>query len=332
MKRKILLEPTKNEWESMAVLNPTAIKEKDLIHLFYRAVKSPNFSTLGYAVMKNGKLIRFNKPLLKPELDYEKQGVEDPRIVKIKNIYYLLYTAWDGKNARIALAVSKDMKNWKKKGIVSPNISLKEAVKITKSKRYKELWKYEIGKRQENLIVFDKDAVLFPEKTNGKFVMLHRLVSDIQIVYFRNFKQLQSRKFWLNYIKNIEKHIVMKPKFEWEKSKIGAGATPIKTEKGWLLLYHGVRYHGNSDKRTYYAAVALLDIINPKKEIARMKNPLFEPEHKWEKSGVVSNVVFPEGAIQEKDNLNVFYGCADSRIGLAKFNFRSLIDNLAEAA
>jgi len=332
MKRTVLLEPTSNEWESLAVLNPTAIKEKAIIHLLYRAVKHPNNSCLGYAVMKNGKLKRFSKPLLKPEFEYEKEGVEDPRIVKLCGKFYLLYTAWDGKNARVALAVSKDMKNWKKKGIISPNISLKEAVNITKSEKYKELWKGEIKKRQEDLIVFDKDAVLFPEKINGKFAMLHRLATDIQIVYFKNFKELQEKKFWIDYIENIDNHILMKPKFDWEKSKIGAGATPIKTDKGWLLLYHGVRYHGKSGNRTYYASAALLDLKNPQKEITRMKTPLFQPEHEWEKNGVVNNVVFPEGAVQEEDNLNIFYGCADSRIGIAKFNFRNLMDNLAEEA
>ncbi|MBW2981433.1 pesticidal protein Cry7Aa [Candidatus Woesearchaeota archaeon] len=331
MKRTILLEPTKNEWESLAVLNPTAIKEKDIVHLFYRAVRSPNYSTLGYAVMKNGKLKRFNQPFLKPEFDYEKEGVEDPRIVKIKDKFYLLYTAWDGKNARIALAVSKDMKNWQKKGIVSPSITLRESIKITKSKKYKILWQAEAEKRDKdfNLFLFDKDAVLFPEKINGKFAMLHRLASDIQIIYFDSFDELQTKRFWYNYIENIDDYVLMKPKFDWEKAKIGAGATPIKTEKGWLLLYHGVNMDNG---RQYNAGITLLDLKNPMKIIMRMKKPLFQPEHDWEKQGVVDNVVFPEGAVQEEDNLNVFYGCADSRIGLAKFNFKNLMDNLAEVA
>jgi predicted GH43/DUF377 family glycosyl hydrolase len=328
MKRTILLEPTSNEWESLAVLNSTAIKEKDLIHLFYRAVKSPNYSTLGYAVMKNGKLQRFSRPLLMPEFEYEIEGIEDPRIVKIKDKFYLLYTAWDGRNARIALAVSKDMKNWQKKGIISPSIALREAIRITKSKRYKKLWSEELRKRDNDLdlFVFDKDAILFPEKINGKFVLLHRLASDIQIVFFDSFDQLQTKEFWYNYIENIDDFVLMKPKFDWEKSKIGAGATPIKTRQGWLLLYHGVNLKNG---RQYNAGAALLGLKNPEKVIARLSKPLFKPEFNWEKQGVVDNVVFPEGAVQEKDNLNIFYGCADSRIGLAKFNFRNLMDNLA---
>jgi predicted GH43/DUF377 family glycosyl hydrolase len=329
MKRTILLEPTKNGWESMAVLNPTAIKEKDLVHLFYRAVKSPNYSTLGYAIMKDGKLTRFNDPLLKPEFEYEKEGVEDPRVVKLNGKFYLLYTAWDGKNARIALAVSKDLRNWKKKGIVSPSITLREAIQITKSKRYRKIWKEQAKSRGEDAFLYDKDGVIFPEKINGKFVLLHRLEPDMQIVYFDSFDQLQSKAFWYNYIENIDDYVLMKPEFEWENNKIGAGATPIKTEKGWLILYHGVDMRNG---RQYNAGAALLDLKNPKKVLMRMKNPLFKPEFDWEKQGVVDNVVFPEGAVFDEDNLNVFYGCADSRIGLAKFNFNQLMNNLAEVA
>ncbi|MBW2966501.1 pesticidal protein Cry7Aa, partial [Candidatus Woesearchaeota archaeon] len=182
MKRKILLEPTQNEWESLAVLNPTVIKEKRITHLFYRAVKYPNYSCLGYAFLQKGKLTRFDDPLLKPEADYEVEGVEDPRVVKIKGVYYILYTAWDGRNARVALAVSTDLIKWEKKGIISPNITLKEAISVTKSKRYKRIWEEKAKRKGNDMILYDKDAVLFPQKINGKFVMLHRLEPDIQIV------------------------------------------------------------------------------------------------------------------------------------------------------
>ena len=302
MKRKILLEPTKNEWESLAVLNPTAIKEKDVIHLFYRAVKHPNTSCLGYATIKNGKLKRFNDPLLKPEADYEAVGVEDPRVVKIKGRYYLLYTAWDGRNARIALVVSKDLKNWQRKGIVSPNITLKQAIEITKSKKYKKIWQKQAKSRGEDAFLYDKDAVLFPEKINGKFVLLHRLEPDIQIVYFDKIEDLSKKEFWLEHIENIDNYVVMKPKYKWESAKIGAGATPIKTKQGWLLLYHGVNIDNG---KTYNAGVALLDLKNLQKVITRLPKPLFQPEYEWEKQGVVDNVVFPEGAVQEEDNLNI---------------------------
>ncbi|MBW2965532.1 pesticidal protein Cry7Aa, partial [Candidatus Woesearchaeota archaeon] len=187
----------------------------------------------------------------------------------------------------------------------------------------------EKAKRKGNdMILYDKDAVLFPQKINGKFVMLHRLEPDIQIVYFDKFEDLGKRKFWLDYIRNIDNYVLMKPKFEWEHEKIGAGATPIKTKKGWLLLYHGVNMKNG---KQYNAGAALLDLKNPQKVITRMKTPLFKPEFEWELNGIVNNVVFPEGAVKQNKNLNVFYGCADSRIGMARFDFRNLMDNLAVA-
>ncbi len=322
MERKLLLKPSKNDWESGAVLNPTAIRERGVTHLIYRAVKHPNYSSLGYARIVKGNIKRFDRPFLKPEKVWEREGVEDPRITKVGGTYYLLYTAWDGKNARVALAVSKDLKRFRRMGVVSPNIPASEAAKLAGLARYRRAWK---GYRKGS-ILFDKDAVLFPEKISGKFVMLHRLEPDIQIVYFRSFSELKKRKFWENYLKNIRKHVVMRPKHPWESEKIGAGATPIKTEKGWLLLYHGVQKTGRG--RVYRAGAALLDLKHPEKEIARLEKPLFGPTHEWERKGDVNNVVFPEGAVVEKGVLSIFYGCADSRIGLARVRIRELLKRL----
>jgi len=324
MNRKILLEPTKNPWESLAVLNPTALKVKGIIHLLYRAIQSPNHSCLGRAKIENGKLKRYKNPCLKPTTDYESEGVEDPRLVKLGNTYHLLYTAWDGRNARIALATSADLKHFEKKGVISPNITLEEAIKVVGSRRYKKRWKKEVKDRNLDAILYDKDGVLFSEKINGRYAMLHRLEPDIQIVYFDSFEDLQSKEFWLDYLKNIEEYIVMRPKFRWEQKKVGAGATPIKTNQGWLLLYHGV-----DKEETYNAGVALLDLKHPEIELARLAKPLFKPEYEWEKQGVVDNIVFPEGAVRDNGSLNVFYGCADSRVGVARVNFKELMDNLA---
>lgn len=323
MERKLLLEPIEsNEWEQDAVFNPTAIKEKGTIHLIYRAVKHPNYSSLGYAKIRGSKIKRLDKPLIIPTEDYEKSGVEDPRITKIDDIYYLLYTAWDGINARVAYAESKDLKNFEKKGIISPNIKLSDAIKLVNSTYYKDLWDKRL-KNYGDSIIWDKDAALFPEKINGKYAMLHRLDPDIQIVYFNKFKDLQNDNFWEKYFANIEEYIVMQPKYVWESQKVGAGPTPIKTEKGWLLIYHGA-----DDKRVYRAGVALLDLKDPKKVIYRSNDFLFEPEYEWEKKGDVNNVVFPEGAVVIKDKLHIFYGAADTVIGEAVVGLEDLLKQL----
>ena len=324
MERKLFLEPTENEWESAEVLNPTAIKEDGVTHLIYRAVKKPNFSCLGHAEVRNGEILRYNEPLLSPTEDYERKGIEDPRITKIDGTYYILYTAWDGQNARIALASGPSINELTKQGIISPNITMKKAIEVVGSERYREIWKKEIGLHGESPMLWDKDAVLLPEKIGGMFVMIHRLEPDMQAVFFDSFEDLKKEEFWIDYLKNIESRVLMKQKHKWESTRIGAGATPIKTDRGWLLLYHGVEEEGG--KRTYRAGAALVD--DNMKELSRLENPLFEPDFDWEKNGDVSNVVFPEGAILENDTLEVYYGCADTRIGLAKVSISELLSNL----
>ena len=123
--------------------------------------------------------------------------------------------------------------------------------------------------------------------------MLHRLESKVQIAYFETLDALKKpQEFWTEYVKHFHDYEIIKPKFSWEKRKIGVGPPPIKTERGWLVIYHGV-----SEERMYRAGAVLLDLDDPTKVVARTRKPILEPEMEFEKRGVVPNVVFPEGAI-----------------------------------
>jgi len=320
IKKDLLYQPTL-EWEEEGVFNPTAISVNNDIYIIYRAVKCDNYSRFGYLKINDKGVQKSNSPIITPSEEYEKQGVEDPRITKVGEKYYLLYTAYDGKNARIAGAESKDnIFHFKKFGTISPNITFLEALFISESKRYKNFWNRMVKEKGENVIIWDKDGCLFSEKINGKFAFLHRIEPDIQIVYFDDFFQLKSKEFWEEYFRKIEEKIVMKPENKWEEEKIGAGPSPIKTEKGWLLLYHGV-----DRNKVYRAGIALLDLENPSKIISRLPFPLFEPTHKWEKEGVVPNVVFPTGAVIRDGILYIFYGCSDVRIGVAEIEVNQIM-------
>ena len=127
-KQGVILSPGELEFENNGVLNPGIYQEGDNVHIFYRAVAEGNLSTIGYAKANGPTNIveRHKQPLIICELDYEKQGVEDARIVKIEDTYYLTYTAYDGVNAMGALAVSKDLKHFEKKGIITPTVNYKE--------------------------------------------------------------------------------------------------------------------------------------------------------------------------------------------------------------
>ena len=117
----------------------------------------------------------------------------------------------------------------------------------------------------------------------------------------------------------------MKPEFFWENKKIGGSAPPIRTEKGWLLLYHAV-----DDNFIYRGSIALLGLENPSRVVARIPYPLLEPEEEYELIGDVNNVVFPEGAYIYDNELFVYYGAADKYIALAKIGIDELLDELAK--
>jgi predicted GH43/DUF377 family glycosyl hydrolase len=126
-----------------------------------------------------------------------------------------------------------------------------------------------------------------------------------------------------NYLKRIEANTIMKPKWKWEEKKVGIGPPPIRTDAGWIIIYHGV------DSNTVYrVGAALLDLENPCRVIARTPEPILEPEEKFERVGVVPNVVFPEGAVVIKDELKVIYGGADRVCCVASVPMRLLIESL----
>jgi len=298
--KDVILAPiAAHPWESRAVLNPGTIKEGDIIHTLYRAVEGENFSTIGYAKLdRNGKVLeRRPDPAIKREFDQEKQGCEDARIVKFDDTYYIFYTAYNGATVRVAAASTTDFLSFKKHGVIIPDVN-------------------------------NKDAMIFPEPIDGKVVLIHRVEPNIQFAYFDSIEQMLSgdEKYWKDYLKRIDDFTVMRPEFDWEYSKIGAGAPPIKTERGWLLIYHGV------DKNLVYrAGAALLDLAEPTKVIGRLPYPILEPERTYELKGDVPNVVFPEGTALFDNELLVFYGGADKVIALATVNINKLLDALLKA-
>lgn len=230
-------------------------------------------------------------------------GVEDPRITKIGNDYLMTYvTVSINEGVCTSLAISKDLQKWKRKGIIF---------------------------REQN-----KDVVLFPEKINGEYVALHRPEGSIKI---------NNPSIWVSYSKDLvywgkEKSIIQPRKDSWESERIGAGTPPIKTKKGWLLIYHGVKKVKvkNTVKKkyanVYSAGGVLLDLKNPEKILARSpaKKPLFAPEKIYEKKGFVNNVVFPTAAVPDidKENLLIYYGAADSITAVRKIRLKDIFKGM----
>lgn len=327
-----VLEPTDNEFEKIAVLNPAVYQDEQFVHMFYRAISEDGKSTISYAKLKGPTKVveRLNKPIITKEYPYESKGVEDPRIVKIDKTFYLTYVAHDGKNALTALAISKDLKSFKKKGLISPLMEYDKAGKLFREQRLKDRYSmfqtYYEEMAGSDVKTWFKDVFLFPKKFNGYYAMLIRVLPDIQFVCFKNFEQLKNKSFWENYIKNISHFVVMENKYWFESRNIGGGAIPIYTKKGWLIIFHTVEELNKA--RIYHASAALLDKNNPLKVIGRLEEPLFSPDEEWEKQGLVNNVVFPTGTAIFNNNLYIYYGAADTRIAVAKIKMDTLLKKL----
>ncbi|MBK9478762.1 MAG: pesticidal protein Cry7Aa [Bacteroidetes bacterium] len=333
-KEGVLLKKTNLGFENEGVLNPAVLREGNHTHIFYRAVGKGNYSSIGYCKLTGPMSLeqRNNEPLLFPQFEYEKQGMEDPRLVKIDDTYYLSYTAYDGLNALGALAISKDLLNWEKLGIIAPQITYSEFSHLAQSKgsinekyfRYNQSLANlpEINKK---VLLWDKNLILFPRKINGKFYFIHRIRPDIQLVCVTDLKELTT-EFWQHYFLRLDEHIVLSPKFKHEVSYIGGGCPPIETKVGWLMIYHGV--HDTVNGYVYTACAALLDLTNPLIEISRLPYPLFKPELEWELKGEVNNVCFPTGTALFEDTLYIYYGAADERIAAVSLSLTQLLEEL----
>tara|TARA_B100001971_G_C18239022_1_gene569441 strand:- start:1124 stop:2170 length:1047 start_codon:yes stop_codon:yes gene_type:complete len=328
----VLLRPSKNKFESKGVFNPACIKKDNEVHMFYRAWDHTNKSTIGYAKLDGPLKVveRWDKPFMTQSSNTE-YSIEDPRIVKIGDTYYLTYIAYDGKNVRIAYATSNDLITFKKQGVVSPNISYDKAEDIFRAcqsklkERYflfESFFKDIVGK---DVLLWDKDAFLFPKKIKGKYALVHRILPDIQVIYFKNFKDL-TLAYWKKYFDKFNKYVMLESKYWFESRNIGGGCPPILTDQGWLLIYHAV--DDMNQGKIYRAGAALLDRHNPTKEIGRLREPLIVPEKSYEKIGNVNNVVFPTGAVEFDDRLYIYYGAADSKIATFSVKTNDLIKEI----
>ncbi len=333
-KHGVILNKTALGFENEGVLNPAAILEGECIHLFYRAVSKGNYSSIGYCKMTGPLTVceRSDVPIIFPQFEYEMHGVEDPRIAKIDDLYHLTYTAYDGVNALGALATSADLIHFDKQGIIVPQFTYDEFKRLAECQGTinEKYCRFNIGNNlltntASKIFVWDKNVIFFPRRINGKLYFLHRIRPDIQIVSVTDLKEL-TKEFWENYLHHISENIVLMPKYEHEVSYIGGGCTPIETESGWLLIYHGV--HDTTKGYVYSACVSLLELDNPGKEIARLPYALFKPEFEWELKGEVNNVCFPTGAVVISDTLYIYYGAADERIACASVSLSALLKEL----
>jgi|SRR3989344_5476337 len=302
-KNPIIVPNKKNSWEAKATFNPAALRLKDITHILYRTLSEDNTSYIGYASTKDGVNLneRLPEPVYSPRENFElkkvtggNSGCEDPRLTKIGRIIYMCYTAFDG--------------------IGPPRVAI---TSITEKNFLQKDWKW----KKPILITpegfDDKDTCIFSEKTKGQYFILHRVGDEICGDYFKslNFKT-----------QTIKKCIrIIGPRINsWDSAKVGISAPPIKTKNGWLLFYHGV----SKSHSTYRIGAVLLDINDPAIVLSRTTDPIFEPKELYEKIGVVNNVVFPCGMTEKDGMLYIYYGGADTVVGVATIELDILLKAL----
>lgn len=328
----IILEHRPDGFDSLAVLNPACVQEGETVHMFYRGVVAGNLSSIGYARLEGPMRVveRPAEPLMRPLEAYDCHGTEDPRVVFFEGEYHMLYAAYDGKNARIAHATSTDLKQWTKKGIVSPQLTYREAGPLFQKSELKESYyrfaEYLRSRQGNGVKIWDKDAFIFPRRINGKIAMVHRILPDIQIAYADNFEDFHQTDYWKEYLSHLQEYVLLENEHSFENRNIGGGCPMVETDAGWIMIYHAVNEQNKS--KVYSAAVALLDKENPQTVIARARVPLFTPQEKWEVYGSVNTVIFPTGTSQFGDRLYLYYGAADSRIAAASVSLSELVHAL----
>lgn len=246
-----------------------------------------SISSLWIARSKDGVNFTFDsKPFISPETEWETWGCEDARITKIDDTYWINYTAVSERGIATALASTKDFVTIERHGIIfaAPN----------------------------------RDVVIFPEKLDGKFIALHRPMPSYIGAESIWFADSSGMTHWGNH------KLVAEPRpGSWDSQRIGAGSPPIKTDQGWLDIYHGA---DNSNK--YNLGAILLDFSEPWKVLARSSRPLIEPTEKYEKEGVYPNVCFTCGHTQVGDEIRIYYGVADRSIALARVSVGEILESL----
>jgi predicted GH43/DUF377 family glycosyl hydrolase len=308
-----IIQPSSYSWESKATFNPAAFESDGKIHIIYRAVGEDDASSLGYASTLDGFNIldrpthyiykRFIEAIRsQAPIDYisgggGSGGCEDPRLTLIGDTLYMLYTAFDGwGSVRIALTSIKldDFKNqnwnWKQPVMISPPGQI------------------------------NKNWVLFPEKINGKYAILHSFYPKILISYFDSLDELDGKHF-------IESNNTRPIDYTrtWDSWFRGVGPSPIKTSLGWLILYHAMD-HNNPDR--YRMGAIILDMNDPTKILHRSVNPILEPEESYENGGDKWGVVYSCGAVVKEGILYVYYGGSDKFVCVASIPLEELLDSL----
>lgn len=274
------------------VFNAAAVKFKQDYLLLLRVENLQGRSVFVLAHSQDGLNFRVDDfPVMwpiesGPLARYESHGIEDPRITSLDGVYYIMYTAYGDLGPTVALATTTDFETFERHGLIGMPPS--------------------------------KNSALFPRKIGGRFCRFDRPAGGGGSIWVSYSEDL---KYWGDH------QLVMAPRSDhWDMSRIGAGAPPLETDRGWLEIYHGVKE--TSSGPIYRLGTVLLDLDDPSIVLGRSLIPVLSPRELYERVGDIGNVVFSCGSIPEEDGtVKVYYGAADTCICVSMASIDELLDS-----
>lgn len=319
-----ILKPGTSPWTAEAVLNPAAGVLENRTHLIYRAIGMDGVSRLGYASSPDG--IVFDKRLLYPVYVAQKPlsagrrtpsmhryshvlypsggswgGCEDPRMVLMEGRVYVTFNMFDGWDFTRVAVIS----------IAEDDFMMEQ------------FWKWDGPYLLSRPQQVHKNWVLFPEKIDGRYAILHSVVPEIEIAYRDSIENIGTIEPYIESWVGARGDLPAQ-KDAWDSFVRGAGPPPVKTPQGWLLLYHAI---DERDPGRYKLGAMLLDLVDPTKVLYRATEPVLSPDEPYENHGK-PGIVYACGAVVRDETLFIYYGGADKVVCVATAPLRAFIDAL----
>jgi predicted GH43/DUF377 family glycosyl hydrolase len=309
----ILAPERERPWESVAAYNPSAVRTPEGVRIFYRAIGNPSalqtplaeMSTIGTAFSEDGVHFHSREQVIAPKESWDQFGCEDPRVSFFEGKWYCFYTALGGfpfgpDNIKVALAIGDTPNNFTERYLITPFNA--------------------------------KAATLFSERIDGDIILLLTVHTDwtneyprptIALARAKKIEDFLDQKYWENWHAHLADYALPELRRE-DGDHVEVGAAPLLTEKGWLLIYSYIQNYYNERERIFSIEAALLDAKNPQKLISRTESILV-PQEFYEEYGLVPNVAFPTSTTIDNDNIEIWYGAADTVCAKASVKLHDLL-------
>ena len=325
-------------WRMAVVFNPGVLYQDGRFYMYERAAGGlrPFHCAIGMLESDDGVHFRHvsDQPVFTPEMAGSKYGsVQDPRVVRIEGVYYMTYAfrpyAWNSYPTGLGVPESMEAEYPGFSGRSQEN-QTRSGIAISTDRLH---WRHLCWATPKE--VDDRDVILFPQKIDGRFVLLRRPLQFVSPDH-RAIRSVDAPGIWICTSEDLqtwsEPKLLIQPEYPWEGGRIGGSAPPIQTDRGWLVFYHGVEtLHPPTRRVCYRLGAMLLDLHDPTRVLARTRHFIMEPEAYYERFGLyIPNVIFPTAAVVKDGLVYLYYGVCDTAIALATVPLEELVAHVLD--